>query len=82
MKGKLIPIGSCIIAVADSYDAMVSDRPYRKGASTEVALAETRRCMSTQFDPVVAGTFISVIEEELEAAKAGAPIEIQPVLAT
>lgn len=79
LKGKLIPIGSRIIAVADAYDAMVSDRPYRKGVPAEVALAEIRRCMSTQFDPVVAGTFLSIIEEEREVAKSEAPLETEPV---
>ncbi|MEA2101196.1 MAG: response regulator [Thermodesulfobacteriota bacterium] len=46
-----IPILSRIIAIADSYDAMTSDRPYRKGMTHAAALEEIRKCSGTQFDP-------------------------------
>jgi two-component system, cell cycle response regulator len=60
LKGEEIPLGSRIIAVCDSYDAMVSDRPYRDPMTTEEARAELRRCAGTQFDPVVVEIFCDV----------------------
>ncbi len=47
-----LPLESRIIFVADAFEAMTSDRPYRKGGSTEAAIAELRECSGTQFDPV------------------------------
>jgi HD-GYP domain-containing protein (c-di-GMP phosphodiesterase class II) len=57
LAGEQIPFGSRVIAVADTYDAMTSDRPYRRALSSEQALAEIRRCAGTQFDPVVVAAF-------------------------
>lgn len=56
-NGHPIPLGARILAVADSYDAMVSDRPYRKGKSSWEAIQELERCSGTQFDPEVVKTF-------------------------
>ncbi len=53
-----IPLGSRIIAVADAYDAMTSDRPYRKAMKKEDAEAELKRCAGSQFDPEVVNAFI------------------------
>ena len=53
-----IPFGARILAVADAYDAMTSDRPYRLGMPTEEARQEINRCSGTQFDPVIAGAFL------------------------
>jgi len=50
-----------MLALADSYDAMVSDRPYRKAMSKQSALAELKRCSGTQFDPFLVKTFISIL---------------------
>lgn len=55
-----IPIIARIIAVADTYDAMTTDRPYRKGLSHETALSELKRCSGTQFDPEVVTAFLTV----------------------
>lgn len=55
-----IPVGSRIIAVADAYDAMTSDRPYRKAMSREDALEELDRCSGKQFDPQIVNAFLSV----------------------
>ncbi|MBI5554292.1 MAG: HD domain-containing protein [Elusimicrobia bacterium] len=52
-KGEEIPYLSRIIAVADTYDAMTGERPYRPALGTEIALAEIKRCSETQFDPEV-----------------------------
>ncbi|HZC28447.1 MAG TPA: diguanylate cyclase [Gaiellaceae bacterium] len=68
LRGEAIPLGARIIFVADSYDAMTSDRVYRPRRSHEEALAELRRCSGTQFDPLIVDGFV----EELEAI-AGEP---------
>ena len=54
-----IPIGARIIAVADAFDAMTSDRPYRKAMPKEAALSELSKCSGAQFDPNVVETFLS-----------------------
>jgi putative nucleotidyltransferase with HDIG domain/PAS domain S-box-containing protein len=62
LKGEEIPPFARIIAVADTVDAMGSDRPYRKGLSTEAIIAELKRCSGTQFDPEVVDAFLKVLE--------------------
>lgn len=57
LKDKQIPLGARILAVADAYDAMTSERPYRRAMSTETACAEIEHCKGTQFDPEVADAF-------------------------
>ncbi len=57
LKGSQIPLGARIIAIADAYEAMTSERPYRKTLSDEKARAELERCKGTQFDPEVVDTF-------------------------
>ncbi len=57
LKDEEIPLGARIIAVADSYDAMTSDRPYRRALSTAVAMSEIDRNSGIQFDPVVVDAF-------------------------
>ena len=56
--GEQIPLGARILAIADTYDAMTSERPYRAALGTEVACLETERCKGTQFDPRVADAFL------------------------
>jgi diguanylate cyclase (GGDEF)-like protein len=67
LRGAAIPIGARIIAVCDSFDAMVSERPYKPGRTTSAALAELRRCSGTQFDPAVVDAFCAVVADELAA---------------
>ena len=57
LEGKRIPIMARIIAVADTYDAMTSDRAYRRALPHEIATTEIERCANSQFDPDVAGEF-------------------------
>ncbi|HEX2882761.1 MAG TPA: HD domain-containing phosphohydrolase, partial [Polyangiaceae bacterium] len=57
-----IPLIARIISVADTYDAMTSNRSYRKALPHEVSINEITRCSKSQFDPDVAGTFVSEIE--------------------
>jgi putative nucleotidyltransferase with HDIG domain len=60
LKGERIPLLARIIAVADTFDAMTSERPYRKALTKEAACAEVERCRGTQFDPEAADAFLKV----------------------
>ena len=57
LKEEDIPLGARIFAICDTYDAIISDRPYRKGQSPDQALTEILRCAGTQFDPKVVEAF-------------------------
>lgn len=61
-SGEEIPVGARILAIADAYDAIVSDRVYRKGRSPKEAYEELRRCKGTQFDPELVERFIDVMQ--------------------
>ncbi len=63
LKGEEIPLGSRIFAVADTLDAMISDRPYRKAQPISAAQAEIKRCSGSQFDPKVVEVFLSKPEK-------------------
>ena len=58
LAGSDIPIGSRIFAVADAFDAMTSDRPYRKARTIDAAREEVMRCAGTQFDPGIVEVFL------------------------
>lgn len=64
LKGEDIPLFSRIILISDTFDAMTSTRPYRKGLPFEVAFAELREFAGTQFDPVIVEKFISCMTKE------------------
>lgn len=64
LKGEAIPFIARIIAVADTFDAMTTDRPYRKALSTGEAVRELLRCSGTQFDGEVVKHFVSFLESE------------------
>ncbi len=66
IEGKDIPLECRILSIVDAYDAMTSDRPYRKALSREEAVKELLRCAGTQFDPGMVEVFLKVLEEELE----------------
>jgi len=61
LSGEEIPLQCRILAIADAYDAMTSDRPYRKAMSHEEAIAELGRCAGMQFDPELVEKFTSVL---------------------
>jgi ribonuclease P protein subunit RPR2 len=62
LQGQSIPLGSRIFAVADSFDAMTSDRPYRGSIGIDRALEELRSGAGSQFDPRVVGVFVDMVE--------------------
>lgn len=60
LKGEDIAIGARIFAVADTYDAMTTDRPYRKALTDQDAREEIRRCSGSQFDPHIVEAFFNI----------------------
>ncbi len=61
LRGEAIPLAARVVAIADTIDAITSDRPYRKAAPLEVALQEVSRCKGSQFDPrMVSALFLSL----------------------
>ncbi len=60
LKGEKIPVECRMLAIADAYDAMTNDRPYRKAISQAEALAEIKRCAGTQFDPELVDRFLAL----------------------
>ncbi|HZF48247.1 MAG TPA: HD domain-containing phosphohydrolase [Polyangiaceae bacterium] len=70
LKGPDIPLIARIISVADTYDAMTSDRAYRRALPHEAAVNEIERCSGTQFDPDVAGSFNAHIEDYRDEQRA------------
>jgi response regulator RpfG family c-di-GMP phosphodiesterase len=69
LQGEEICIEGRILAVADAFDAMLTDRPYRPGRSEQLAVEELERCSGTQFDP-------SVVEAFMTAREKGFPAEL------
>ena len=70
--GEEIPVEARVLAIADAFDAMTSDRPYRRALTHEEALAEVERCAGTQFDPEIAQVFLEIFAEaRLSAAASG-----------
>jgi diguanylate cyclase (GGDEF)-like protein len=73
LKGEQIPIEARVLAIADAFDAMTSNRPYRSKLSYKKVLQELKHCSGTQFDPELIETFLpialSVAPEELEPAQ-------------
>lgn len=63
LKGNSIPLVALIISVADAFDAMTTDRPYRKGLSKKEAIEEIRRGSGRQFDPQIASALVELYQE-------------------
>jgi len=68
LTGNDIPLMARILAVADSYDAMTSNRAYRKALAHKVAMEELKRCAGTQFDPSIVDAFREAIEKHRREA--------------
>jgi putative nucleotidyltransferase with HDIG domain len=70
LKGDQIPLGARIFAIADTLDAITSDRPYRKAKSFAAARLEIKRCSGTQFDPGVVDVYLSLPDQLWEDLRA------------
>jgi len=64
IKGKDIPLGARVIAIADVYQALISDRPYHKAFSKAIAIDMIKKASGTQFDPCIVNTFLKIITRE------------------
>lgn len=64
LRGEAIPIGARLLTVVDGFDAMTSDRPYRKAQAVQWAVEELQRNKGTQYDPAVVDAFIKVVKRE------------------
>jgi putative nucleotidyltransferase with HDIG domain len=80
LAGAAIALGARIIAVADSWDAMTSDRPYRKALDAEVALAELVRGRGTQWDPHVVDAFAETLPGAVPGDARARWTEVRPLL--
>ncbi|MDD5108683.1 MAG: diguanylate cyclase [Candidatus Omnitrophica bacterium] len=67
IKGEDIPLGARVIAIADVYQALISDRPYHKAFSKTVAIDLIKKASGTQFDPRIVSTFLKVINRKKRA---------------
>ncbi len=67
LEGEAIPLPARIVSACDAYDAMVTDRPYRRGMSIDEAIAELERCAGSQFDPRVVGALVAQIQRRRPA---------------
>jgi len=77
LRGDAIPLASRILLTADAYDAMTSDRPYRRALSADVALAELRRSAGTQFDADCVAKLTSALLSAEDAALPGVPASLE-----
>ena len=64
LRGNDIPLGARIVAIADAYDAMTHDRPYKQAMSHESAIKELRRHAGTQFDPELVTLFCDLFANQ------------------
>ena len=71
LAGEDIPLGARIFSVCDTFDAMTSDRPYRRALPFDAAVEEIDRCGGTQFDPEVVRRFVEMCAELGDGAAAG-----------
>lgn len=76
LKGEEIPLCARIVSLADSFDAMTSDRSYRPRFTLFKALEEIEECKGTQFDPDLADAFVVAIKENLEKIENDLNVEL------
>ncbi|HQR42385.1 MAG TPA: HD-GYP domain-containing protein, partial [Gemmatales bacterium] len=78
LKGEQIPLLARIVAVADAFDAMTTDRPYRSGLSLQRAFDEIRQQAGKQFDPEAAAAFVRQREKVEETFSQRVVLEFEP----
>ncbi len=76
LQGDELPLEVSVISVADTYDAMTSDRPYRKGMGWEQVRAELLRCRGAQWREIAVDAFITMIEDERREAAVRQPMPV------
>ena len=81
LSGEMIPLAARIFALADTMDAMSSDRPYRKSLSLEVIRTEVQNMAGSQFDPVLVRAFLAIPESDWELPRKDteSPLEAIPL---
>src|SRR5262249_55919834 len=83
LAGEHIPLLARVVALADAFDAMTSDRPYRKGLPVEIAFGEIEKGKGKQFDPRLAAAFLDTREAIVQAmthvTATPEPSEAEPV---
>ena len=77
LRGESIDIGARIFSVVDAFDAMISNRVYRKGCTYEAALEELEKFAGTQFDPLVVEAFKAIPPEDWEILRSRSLIDKQ-----
>jgi HD-GYP domain-containing protein (c-di-GMP phosphodiesterase class II) len=65
LSGEEIPLGARIVAVIDAYDAITSNRPYRKALTQKIAINELKKGAGKQFDPKIVDIFINILSQEI-----------------
>lgn len=75
LRGPMIPLAARIFSIADVYDALISDRPYRPALSPSVAVAEIERASGSQFDPAVVAAFLKLVHAGVFARPYLTPVE-------
>jgi putative nucleotidyltransferase with HDIG domain len=80
LKGEQIPLGARILAICDAFDAMTSDRPYRRALSVEETLTELKRQSGRQFDPGLVKIFVWLISAQKNNLRSGGREESQESL--
>jgi putative nucleotidyltransferase with HDIG domain len=76
LQGDELPLEVSVISVADTYDAMTSDRPYRRGMAWEQVKVELLRCRGTQWRELAVDAFVAMIEDERREATARQPVAV------
>ena len=74
-----IPVGARILSISDAYDAMVSDRVYRRGRSRDDAIKELRRCAGKQFDPKLVERFAALVTATAQPSSKPPPFALPPI---
>ena len=74
LRDATTPLAGRIVAVADAFDALTHERPYKEAWSVEEAVAELQRCAGTQFDPTIIDAFLGLRSDSLAAAVLGFPV--------